>query len=176
MRGAELELVYQPHTKFNATFNAAYIDGRFDNSTASQAGGTSLYNLYAAGQGPGGLGNGLGFQWDKLPRGDYRIPGLSRVVVNSSFSYRFDNGFGGGLGGSWQSEQAGNLLNEYHIPSQVFLNAFVSYRQPRWEVNVDVLNVLDRRNWVHNGDNFSNNVLVFQDLPLRVEGYVKFKF
>ncbi|ACB75203.1 TonB-dependent receptor [Opitutus terrae] len=175
-RGAEVELVYQPTTRFNATFNAAFIDGRFDHSSATQAGGPSLYNLYAAGHGPGGRGNGLGFQWDKLPPGDYRIPGLSRWVVNSSFSYRFPSGFGGGLGGSWQSEQPGNLTNEYHIPAQVFLNAFLFYRQPTWEVDVEILNVLDRRNWIHNGDNYSNNVLVFQDLPLRVEGYVKFRF
>ncbi len=175
-RGGELEFVYQPHTRFNATFNVALTDGRFDNSSATQAGGTSLYNLYALGAGPGGRGNGLGFQWDKLPRGDYRIPGLSRWIVNSSFSYRLPNGFGGGLGGSWQSEQPGNLLNEYHIPSQIFLNAFLFYRQPTWEVNVDILNVFDRRNWIHNGDNFSNHMLVFQDLPLRVEGYVKFRF
>jgi len=176
MRGAELEFVYQPHLRFNATFNVAYTDGRFDNSTATQAGGLSLYNLYAPGAGPGGRGNGLGFQWDKLPRGNYRIPGLSRWIVNGSFSYRMENGFGGGIGASWQSEQPGNLTNEYHIPAQVFLNAFLFYRRPTWEVNIDVLNVLDERNWIHNGDNFSNHVLVFQDLPLRVEGYVKFKF
>lgn len=175
-RGGEFELVYQPNTRFNATFNVAMIDGRFDNSSATQAGGTSLYNLYALGQGPGGLGNGLGFQWDKLPRGDYRIPGLSRWVVNGSFSYRLPNGFGGGLGGSWQSEQPGNLTNEYHIPDQLFVNAFLFYRQPRWEVDIEILNVLNRRNWIHNGDNFSNHVLVFQDLPLRVEAYVKIRF
>ena len=176
MRGAELEFVYQPDLHLNATFNVALTDGRFDNSSASQAGGTSLYNLYAAGAGPGGLGNGLGFQWDKLPPGDYRIPGLSRWIVNSSVSYRMESGFGGGLGASWQSEQPGNLLNEYHIPDQIFLNAFLFYRQPTWEIDLEILNVLDRRNWIHNGDNYSNNVLVFQDLPLRVEGYVKFRF
>lgn len=176
MRGAELELVYQPHLRFNATFNVALTDGRFDASSATQAGGTSLYNLYAAGRGPGGRGNGLGFQWDKLPPGDYRIPGLSRWVVNGSFSYTGDTGFGGGLGGSWQGRQPGNLLDEYHLPAQVFLNAFLFYRQPRWEVNVDLLNLLDRRNWIHNGDNWSNHVLVFQDLPFRVEGYVKWRF
>jgi outer membrane receptor protein involved in Fe transport len=108
--------------------------------------------------------------------GDYRIPGLSRWVINSSVSYQFESGFGGGLGGSWQSEQPGNLLNEYHIPAQIFLNAFLFYRQPKWEVNLDILNVLDRRNWIHNGDTWSNNMLVFQDLPLRFEGYVKYKF
>jgi outer membrane receptor protein involved in Fe transport len=176
MRGAEVEFVYQPDLRFNATFNVAYNDGRFDDSSASQAGGLSLYNLYALGQGPGGLGNGLGFQWDKLPPGDYRVPGLSRWVVNGSFSYTHASGFGGGLNGSWQSKQPGNLTNEYHIPDQVFLNAFLFYRQPRWEVNVDILNVLDERNWIHNGDNYSNHVLVFQDLPLRVEGYVKIRF
>lgn len=175
-RGGELEFVYQPDTRFNGTLNFAYIDGRFDHSSASQAGGISLYNLYAAGRGPGGRGNGLGFQWDKLPPGDYRIPGLSRWIVNSSFSYRLPNGFGGGFGGSWQSRQPGNLTNEYHLPAQVFLDAFLFYRQARWEVNVDILNVLDRRNWIHNGDNYSNNVLVFQDLPLRVEAYFKLRF
>lgn len=175
-RGGEVELVYQPNTRFNATWNLALIDGRFDHGTASEAGGTSLYNLYAAGAGPGGLGNGLGFTWDKRPPGDYRVPGLSRCIVNASFSYRFPSGFGGGLNGSWQSEQPGNLGNEYHIPPQVFLNAFLFYRQSRWEVDLEILNVLDRRNWIHNGDNYSNNVLIFQDLPLRFEGYVKLRF
>ncbi|HEY0947181.1 MAG TPA: TonB-dependent receptor [Opitutaceae bacterium] len=176
IRGAEAELVYQPHARLNATLNLAFTDGRFDDSSATQAGGASLYDLYALGAGPGGRGTGVGFTWDKLPPGDYRIPGLSRWVVNSSVSYRLENGFGGGFGGSWQSRQPGNLLNEYHIPAQVFLNAFLFYRTPRWEVNIDLLNVLDERNWIHNGDNWSNNVLVFQDLPRRVEGYVKFRF
>lgn len=176
IRGAEVEFVCQPSTHVNATFNVAYTDGRYDGATAlGQSGGTSLYNLYAPGTGPGGLGNGTGFTWDELV-GDYRIPGLSRWVINSSVSYQFESGFGGGLGGSWQSEQPGNLLNEYHIPAQIFLNAFLFYRQPKWEVNLDILNVLDRRNWIHNGDTWSNNMLVFQDLPLRFEGYVKYKF
>jgi len=176
MRGAEMELVYQPDPRFNATFNVSYTDGRFDNSTASQSGGLSLYDLYALGKGPGGKGTGVGFTWDKLPPGDYRIPGLSRWIVNASTSYTMPSGFGGGFGASWQSEQPGNLTNEYHIPDQIFLNVFLYYRTPRWEANIDVLNALDRRNWIHNGDNFSNHVMVFQDLPLRVEGYVKFRF
>jgi len=80
------------------------------------------------------------------------------------------------LDGSWQSEQPGNLLNEYHIPAQIFLNAFIFYRRPRWEINIDILNILNRRNWLHNGDAWSDNTLVFQDLPLRVQGYIKLKF
>jgi len=96
--------------------------------------------------------------------------------VNGSVSHRLASGFGGGFGASWQSEQPGNLLNEYHLRAQFFLNAFFFYRTSRWEANVDVLNVLDARNWIHNGDNYSNNVLIFQDLPRRVEASVKLKF
>ncbi|MEY4940339.1 MAG: hypothetical protein RIQ93_2074 [Verrucomicrobiota bacterium] len=176
MRGAEAEFVYQPDPRTNATFNVALNDGRFDHSRASEAGGTSLFNLYAAGRGPGGRGTGVGFTWDKLQRGDYRVPGLSRWVVNGSVSRRLASGLGGGFGGSWQSEQPGNLLNEYHIPGQVFLNAFIFYRTPRWEANLDVLNLLNDRNWIHNGDNYSNNMLIFQDLPRRLEARIKLKF
>jgi len=174
--GAELELVYQPDVRLNATFNVALTDARFDNSTASQAGGISLYNLYAKGAGPGGRGNGRGFTWEKLPPGDYRIPGHSRLVVNASGSYQLKNGFGAGLGASWQSEQPGNLTGEYHIPPQLFVDVFVFYRGPKWSVNLDILNALDRRNWTQNGDNFSNHQIVFQELPLRLEGYVKRRF
>jgi len=175
-RGAELELVYQPDARLNATFNVALSDARLDNSTASQAGGTSLYNLYAKGAGPGGRGNGKGFTWEKLPPGDYRIAGHSRLVFNTSGSYQLKNGFGAGLGASWQSEAPGNLTNEYHIPAQLFVDVFVFYRGPRWSVNLDILNALDRRNWAHNGGNFSNHQIVFQELPLRFEGYVKRRF
>ena len=176
VRGAELELVYQPTTRLNATLNAACMDARYDHSAPLEAGGPSLYNLYALGQGPGNRGTGIGFTWDTLPPGNYRSPGLSRVVINASFSYRFPCGLGGGLTGSWQSEQAGNLADEYHIPSQIFLDAFIFYRRPRWEINIDILNILNRRNWLHNGDPWSDNMLIFQDLPLRVQGYIKLKF
>jgi len=175
-RGAEAELVYQPSSRLSATVNVALTDARLDNSTASQAGGTSLYNLYAKGSGPGGLGNGRGFTWEKLPPGDYRLAGHSRLVVNTSGSYQLKNGFGAGLGASWQSEQPGNLTNEYHIPAQVFVDVFLFYRGPRWSVNLDILNALDRRNWTQNGDNFSNHQIVIQELPLRFEGYVKRRF
>lgn len=175
VRGAELEFVYQPTARFNATLNAAFTDGRFDDSTAGEAGGTTLYNLFAAGAGPDGRGNGRGFQWDQLPPGDYRIPGLSRWVVNGSFSATLPSGLGAGLGGSWQSRQPGNLADDYHLPAQLFVNAFVFYRRPRWEANLDLLNVLGRRNWIHNGDLWSDNVLLFQDLPFRLEGSIKFK-
>ena len=46
----------------------------------------------------------------------------------------------------------------------------------RWIVNLDILNVTNQRNWYHNGDAFSGSILVFQEQPFRVEGYVKLRF
>jgi len=175
-RGTEFELVYQPHARLNATLNASLSDVRYLNTSLSHAGGNSLYNVYAKGAGPGGLGNGRGFVWEGFPVGDYRATGHSRLVLNSSASYQFQSGFGGGFSASWQSEQLGNFANEYHIPEQVFLDVYVFYRGPRWSVNLDILNALERRNWLHNGDNLSSNSLIWQDLPMRIEGYVKLRF
>ncbi|KXU37990.1 hypothetical protein AXK11_01440, partial [Cephaloticoccus primus] len=175
-RGAEVELVYQPHARLSSTLNLALTDARFDHSTASESGGTSIYNIYAEGAGPGGLGNGRGFTWDTLPPADYRLPGHSRLVVNASSSYQLKSGFGAGLGASWHSEQPSNLRREYHIPEQLFLDLFFFYRGAKWSANLDVLNALDRKNWTHNGDSFSSNMLIWQELPLRLEGYLKRRF
>jgi len=175
-RGTELELVYQPHARFNATLNASLSDVRYLNTSLSHSGGNSLYNVYEKGTGPGGLGNGRGFVWESFPVGDYRVTGHSRLVLNSSASYQLKSGFGGGFVASWQSEQLGNFANEYHIPAQVFLDVYLFYRGPKWSVNLDILNALERRNWLHNGDNLSSHSLIWQDLPMRFEGYVKRRF
>jgi len=175
-RGTEIELVYQPHARLNATLNASLSDVRYLNTSLSHAGGNSLYNLYEKGTGPGGLGNGRGFVWESFPVGDYRATGHSRLMLNSSASYQFRSGFGGGFSASLQSDQLGNFANEYHIPAQVFLDVYLFYRGPKWSVNLDILNALERRNWLHNGDNLSSHSLIWQDLPMRLEGYVKRRF
>jgi hypothetical protein len=43
-------------------------------------------------------------------------------------------------------------------------------------VNVDFLNLTNERNWQQNGDTFSSSLLVFQEQPFRLEGYVKLRF
>ena len=41
---------------------------------------------------------------------------------------------------------------------------------------VDLRNLTDQRNWIHNGDAYTASALIIQDLPLRGQGYVKVKF
>jgi hypothetical protein len=177
--GLELDAVYQPDTRFSATLNATVQQGKYLNTSPFQLGGRSILDTFAVGRGPGNAGRGTAsfspFD-DQVPVGDWDLVGFSRVLVNGSVRYRFGNGFGAGLDGQWQSPQRGNLDNEWHIPSQYTLNASFFYEAKKWSANVDVLNLTDQHNWIHNGDAYTASALVMQDLPLRVQGYVKVKF
>jgi hypothetical protein len=179
VRGLEFETVYQPNQRLSATFNATWQDGRYLNAAPFQLGGRSIYDGIALGRGPGGLGRGTASYSpfdDQVPVGDWPLVGFSRVMANASVRYRWENGIGLGLDGQWQSPQAGNLDNEWHIPSQYTLNASLSYTAKTWSANLDLRNLTDQRNWIHNGDAYTASELIMPDLPLHVEGYVKFRF
>ncbi len=179
VQGLELESVYQPDTRFSATFNATFQDGKYLNAAPFQLGGRDIYAGYLAGRGPGGLGAGDEnySPWDnQVPVGDWPLVGFSKVMLNGSVRYRFANGFGAALDGQWQSRQRGNLDDQWHIPAQYTLNASLSWQRGHWLVNVDILNLTDQRNWIHNGDAYTASILVLPDLPLRAEGFVKYKF
>jgi len=179
IRGLELEAVYQPNGQFNATANATLQDGHYVDSSPFQLGGRSIYDAYALGRGPGGRGTGT-VDYDpyvnQVPAGDWALVGFSKVLLNGSVRYRLENGFGAGVNVQWQSWQRGNLDNQWHIPSQYTLNGSLFYEVRRWSVNLDLLNLTDQRNWIHNGDAYTASQLIFPVLPFRMEGYFKIKF
>jgi len=179
VRGLELEAVYQPHARLNATLNATFQDGHYLDSRPFQMGGRSIYAAYLIGQGPGGKGTSTGTfspYGNQVPNGDWPLLGFSKVIFNGSFRYRFENGFGVGANAQYSGRQTGNLDNEWHVPAQYLLNTSLFYEAKKWSVNLDFLNVTNQRNWAHNGDAFSGSILVFQEQPFRVEGYAKFRF
>ena len=179
LRGLELEAVYQPTPRLSATANATLQDGRYVNSSPFQFGGRDIYAAYLRGRGPGGLGTSTGAvdpYGNQVPVGDWTLPGFSHTLLNGSVRYRWENGFGGALNAEWQSRQPGNLDDQWHIPSQYTLNASLFYVAKKWEANVDFLNLTNQRNWVHNGDAYTASQLISEALPLRLEGYVKWKF
>lgn len=179
VRGLELEAVYQPDTRLNATFNATFQQGHYLDSRPFQMGGRDIYAAYLVGQGPGGRGTSTGsFNpfGNQVPNGDWPLLGFPETILNGSFRYRFANGFGVGGNATWTSRQEGNLDRQWHIPAQYLLNASLFYETKRWIANVDFLNLTNERNWSHNGDAFSGSILVFQEQPFRLEGYVKIRF
>jgi hypothetical protein len=179
VRGLEFEAVYQPHARLNATFNATFQSGHYLDSRPFQMGGRDIYAAYLLGTGPGGKGTSTGTYapfGNQVPDGDWPLLGFSKVLLNGSVRYRLENGFGAGANAQWSGRQAGNLDDQWHIPAQYVLNASLFYEAKQWSVNVDFLNVTQQRNWYHNGDAFSGSILVFQEQPFRVEGYVKLRF
>jgi iron complex outermembrane recepter protein len=179
VRGLELEAVYQPSPRLNATFNATFQNGHYIDSRPFQMGGRDIYAAYLIGQGPGGKGTSTG-SYDpydnQVGNGDWPLLGFSKIIFNGSLRYRFENGFGVGGSAQYSGRQTGNLDNQWHIPAQYVLNGSLFYETKRWSVNVDFLNVTNQRNWYHNGDAFSGSSLVFAEQPFRMEGYVKIRF
>jgi lipopolysaccharide assembly outer membrane protein LptD (OstA) len=149
------------------------------NSAPFQLGGRDIYAGYATGRGPGGLGTGDASYSpfdNQVPVGDWSLIGFSHVMLNGSVRYRWANGFGAALDGQWQSRQRGNLDDQWHIPAQYTLNVSLSYETGRWLANIDILNLTDQRNWIANGDAYTSSILILPDLPLRAEGYIKYRF
>jgi outer membrane receptor protein involved in Fe transport len=146
VRGIELEYKTQPRKNFFAVTNLTYMEANVDNSYPFEWYGNNLPWV-------DGVGN-------------YRIPGLSRVYANQTLSYRFDNGFGVGSTFLYQSEQSGNGLGGYHIPSQYSINAQVNYTLAKWDITLNVYNVTNQKNWVHNGDFYGDNVVIGRELPV----------
>lgn len=179
VRGLELETVYQPNSRLSATANVTLQDGNYVNSAPFQLGGRDIYAAYALGRGPGGLGTGTATYnpYDnQVPVGDWPLVGFSHTMLNGSVRYRWENGFGVGGNVQWQSRQRGNLDDQWHIPPQVLYNANVFYETKRWSANLDFLNLTNERNWIHNGDAYTDSELIFPELPFRMEGYVKVRF
>ncbi|MBM3873135.1 MAG: TonB-dependent receptor [Verrucomicrobia bacterium] len=179
VRGLELETVYQPSPRLSVTANATFQDGHYLQSAPFQMGGRSIYAAYPRGRGPGGQGVAVGDfdpYGDQVPVGDWPLLGFSDTILNGQVRYRWDSGFGGMLSLQWQSEQPGNLDRQWVIRDQVLVDAGLFYEARRWSVHLDVLNLTDERNWIHNGDAFTASQLVFAELPVRFEAYVKRRF
>jgi hypothetical protein len=113
---------------------------------------------------------------NQVPTGNWPLLGFSDTILNGQVRYRWESGFGGTVSVQWQSEQPGNLDREWVIRDQILVDAGVFYEARRWSVHLDALNLTDERNWIHNGDAFTASQLVFAELPLRFEGYVKLRW
>lgn len=179
LHGAEIETTFQPSRHLSVTANATFQSGHYVDSAPFQMGGRSIYNLFAKGRGPSGLGRAGGDfnPYDnQVPAGDWPLLGLPGTMLNGSLRYQWPSGLGASVTAQWQNRQAGNLDREWHIPPQVMFNASVFLEKGRWLLNVDFLNVTNERNWGHNGDAYTSSQLIFPELPFRMEAFIKYRF
>lgn len=164
--GIEWDFIYQPNTQLNAgiigSFSEAhYIDGPVSGTPTTQAPfDPSVPNS----------------TFPRPPLGDYRLPGLPRLLLNSFVSYTLDSGFGASASLQWQDEQNLDLEGFVVIPSQAQLDLALFYKGANFEVRFDVRNVTDEFNWRPTSTPFAGADLVTRELPRYYQGSVVLKF
>ncbi len=180
-KGIELEAFYQPNRNFNASANFTYQDAKQDDFTYQQT--YDYLDGFPTGFIVDGV-SGTGFGSPNYnsangrtrPSGRLRAASVPRVMFNSYLTYQFDSGFGASVGPQVTGEQWQNQTGTLTIPAQFVINAFVFYRQPRWDVQVNFFNITDERNWTSIDPGFAGNDVIYPEQPFRISGQVRFKF
>jgi outer membrane receptor for monomeric catechols len=162
--GIETDLAYQPNKNFDVTANFTWLEanyhqvGAYEQTSAPVSTGVSTPNF-------------AGF-----PIGNYRLPGTPNLYFNLFATYKFDNGFGFGLGPQVQSGQNADLTGDIKIPAQFTWNANVFYRQKNWEVQLNFFNFTDERNFTVIDPTFTGNDAILEQTPFYMTGTFKYRF
>jgi outer membrane receptor protein involved in Fe transport len=180
VRGMEAEATYQPNKNFSVSANFTWSEANYINYTPIQS-TQNLGDTYAAGfpVQPGVVGTGVGspnFTANALPAGAYRLNGFPNLIFNGYATYVLNCGLGVSLGIQAESSQRVDFDNKLKIPSQYQLNASIFYRQPCWEVRVNISNLTDQRNWSVTDGILEGNDLLMLNQPLAVSGRITIRF
>jgi hypothetical protein len=180
-RGIELEAFYQPDRNFNASANLTLQDAEQDDASYQQT--FSHLDGFPVGfvvDGQSGTGVGSPNYNEAAgrvrPSGRLRAASVPQVMFNAYLTYQFDNGFGASFGPQVTGEQWQDQVGNLRIPAQFTLNAFLFYRRPRWDVQVNFFNLTDERNWTSIDPGFAGNDLIFPEQPFRISGQVRYRF
>jgi outer membrane receptor protein involved in Fe transport len=179
VRGIEVQGTYQPDKHLNVTANFSYAEANYRDYAPIQS---TEYegDTYVAGfpVEPGVVGTGVGSPnfLATLPAGRYRLNGFPDLVFNAYVTYTLDCGLGAGIGPQAESSQADNFEGTIKIPAQYQVNATVYYRRPRYEVQVNVNNLTDQRNWSVNDGLLEGNDLLQLNEPINVSATFRYKF
>ena len=179
VRGIEVQGTYQPDKHLNVTANFSYEEANYLNYTPIQS---TEYegDTYAAGfpVQPGVTGTGVGSPnfLSTLPAGRYRLNGFPNLLFNAYVTYTLDCGLGAGIGPQAESSQADNFEGTIKIPAQYQVNATLYYRRPRYELQVNLNNITDQRNFSVNDGLLEGNDLVQLNEPLNVSATFRYKF
>jgi hypothetical protein len=182
-KGVELESFYQPNRNFNASANFTYQNAEQDDfgyqQTYNYRDGYPVGFLVDGVSGTGGGAPNYNTQGPTTPArafGKTRAASVPQVMFNSYVTYQLDNGFGASFGPQVTGEQWQNQEGSLRIPMQYVINAFVFYRQPKWDVQINFFNITDQRNWTSIDPSFAGNDVIYPEQPFRISGQVRFRF
>ncbi|MES2693494.1 MAG: TonB-dependent receptor [Verrucomicrobiota bacterium] len=147
-RGFEFEANYQPNKHMFATFSYALMDG----SVPAGAIGFEALNVTPAASPE--------VRPNTQTTGRVRVQGAPRNQANALVSYKFDNGFGFSVNGTYTAEINNNWAGTLVIPSQYQLDAGLFYNTKKWGAQLTVLNVTDEKNWSPPNGTYGNESIL----------------
>ena len=134
-RGLEFEANYQPNRSFYATFSYALIDG----SVPADAVGFEAITVTPVASAE--------VVRNSQTTGRVRVQGAPRNQANALMSYKFDNGLGFSLNGTYTSEMNNNWAGTLVIPWQYQFDGGFFYARKTWDARLTVLNLTGEKNW-----------------------------
>jgi outer membrane receptor for Fe3+-dicitrate len=156
-QGLELESVYQPTKALSLNANFTYqtvtdFGSGFFQQTYSYLDG---YPVGFMVDGQSGTGNGSP-NYSAVPQNNYaytyvppnnrmRAPGEPAVLANAFVQYQWKNGFGFGVGPQFKGWMYADDDDNLHIPSQIFFDGYIYFRQKTWDVSVNIQNITNAR-------------------------------
>jgi hypothetical protein len=169
--GYELQANYQPNSHFSGTASFSYMNSWLPGASGGLAFTENVYDAFAP---PYGTGVGSP-NFNSLPVGNYRLPGVPRELFSAFSKYKSDLGVGASLGivvtGPMNTSYLGNVV----IPTQYTLDGSVFYEQKHWAVRLNLYNITNRKNWSAENPAVAND-LITPDLPFHVQGSLTYRF
>lgn len=164
--GLEFELTYVPNKNFQLLATAGYqrVYLRSDLPFRFQYAGDRL--PLVAGGNFAGSGDPTGLVAANNP--DKEIPVVPNFTANIFAIYEFDNGLGGGLGPSYRSSYWLNYERTLNAPHALIWNAIAYYRQPTWEIMLEVSNAFSE-DYFLGGTEFASNTVITKAPPVELK-------
>ena len=73
-------------------------------------------------------------------------------------------------------EQNANVTGTLKIPAQVTWNANIFYRKPKWELQLNIFNFTNERNFTSVNASYTGNDMILEEKPFYITGSVKLRF
>jgi outer membrane receptor for Fe3+-dicitrate len=172
--GYELEANYQPDKNFSAAAAASYLDAWLPHASPT-AFTQNVYDAFAPPYGTAAPFVNGSPNFNPLPQGTYRLPGVPRALFSTHLKYRTDLGVGASLGAVVTGPVNTSYLGNVQIPTQYTIDTALFYETTSWEVRLDLYNITDQKNWVAEAGPQGND-LITAALPFHVQGTVSYKF
>ena len=170
-KGGELESVYQANKNFNLlgnfTFQKVY---RIDPSGKTYQYNVTPYTLQSNGSYVAGGGG------DTIVPIKRRYAGTPEWMGNLRANYKFDNGFGIGIGPQFTGSQFANSEGTLKIPLQYKINMVLSYTIKTWDFQVNLDNLTNQKNWTVGDPDFTGNSVIYAEKPLTASFTTRYRF